>query len=155
MPLTLLLVVAFVRSPVVVLPGALLVGLVGWTTYLAWPTISGNGRGWRGCSCNASTAQRSLQESAEGPPPRPRQCWDGLHETMRPRRPRALQAPAAARDPGRRVGNVPFYRELLAREGIRPEEIRTLDDVRKLPFTKKQDLRDGYPFGFFAVPAIR
>ncbi len=77
--------------------------------------------------------------------------WDELHETMRPADLEALQL-RRLRETLERVGNVPFYRELLAREGIRPGDIRTLDDVRKLPFTKKQDLRDGYPFGFFAVP---
>ncbi len=48
--------------------------------------------------------------------------------------------------------NVGFYRTRLAEAGIRPEDIRSPDDVEKLPFTRKQDLRDGYPFGFFAVP---
>ncbi len=77
--------------------------------------------------------------------------WDELHETMRPADLEALQL-RRLRETLERVQNVPFYRELLAREGVRADEIRTLDDVRKLPFTKKQDLRDGYPFGFFAVP---
>jgi phenylacetate-CoA ligase len=48
--------------------------------------------------------------------------------------------------------NVEFYRKQFAESGIRSSDIRTLDDVRKLPFTKKQDLRGGYPFGFLAVP---
>ncbi|MEN6342492.1 MAG: phenylacetate--CoA ligase [Methanospirillum sp.] len=77
--------------------------------------------------------------------------WDELHETMRPADLEALQL-RRLRETLERVQHVPFYRELLAREGVRPEEIRTLEDVRKLPFTKKQDLRGGYPFGFFAVP---
>ena len=50
------------------------------------------------------------------------------------------------------VRHVGFYQQQLREAGIRAEDIRTLDDVRKLPFTRKQDLRDGYPFGFFAVP---
>ena len=77
--------------------------------------------------------------------------WDELHETMRPAELRDLQL-RRLRETLDRVQRVPFYRELLAREGVRPDEIRTLEDVRKLPFTKKQDLRGGYPFGFFAVP---
>ncbi|MCC7567725.1 MAG: phenylacetate--CoA ligase [Methanoregulaceae archaeon] len=50
------------------------------------------------------------------------------------------------------VQNVEFYQKQLKSAGIKPRDIRTLDDVSKLPFTRKQDLRDGYPFGFFAVP---
>ena len=50
------------------------------------------------------------------------------------------------------VQKVAFYRQRLADAGIRPGEIRTLEDVSRIPFTRKQDLRDGYPFGFFAVP---
>ena len=45
---------------------------------------------------------------------------------------------------------VPFYRERLA--GIEPGSIQSLDDLARLPFTNKQDLRDNYPFGLFAVP---
>ena len=48
--------------------------------------------------------------------------------------------------------NVPFYRRKLDEMGITPEDIRTAEDVRKLPFTYKQDLRDNYPYGLFAVP---
>jgi phenylacetate-CoA ligase len=48
--------------------------------------------------------------------------------------------------------NVEFYRRQFADAGVHTSDIRTLDDVRKFPFTKKQDLRSGYPFGFLAVP---
>jgi phenylacetate-CoA ligase len=51
-----------------------------------------------------------------------------------------------------RVADVPFYREAFARNGITPESIRTVDDVRRLPFTTKEDLRQHYPLGFLAVP---
>jgi phenylacetate-CoA ligase len=47
---------------------------------------------------------------------------------------------------------VPHYREQLDALGIKPRDIRTLDDLRKLPFTDKTALRDTYPFGMFAVP---
>jgi phenylacetate-CoA ligase len=50
------------------------------------------------------------------------------------------------------AGQIGFYRQRLKEAGIRAGDIKTLDDVRKLPFTSKQDLRDGYPFGFLAVP---
>lgn len=46
----------------------------------------------------------------------------------------------------------PFYRELYKREKVDPSDIKSLEDLEKLPFVKKQDLRDNYPFGFFTVP---
>jgi phenylacetate-CoA ligase len=47
---------------------------------------------------------------------------------------------------------VPFYRERMAAAGIAPRDIQRLEDIRHIPFTTKQDLRDNYPFGMFAVP---
>ena len=48
--------------------------------------------------------------------------------------------------------NAEFYREKFAELGITPDDIRSLDDVRRLPFTTKEDLRDHYPFGLSCVP---
>ncbi|MHB9056453.1 MAG: phenylacetate--CoA ligase family protein [Paludibacteraceae bacterium] len=48
--------------------------------------------------------------------------------------------------------NVAFYSKRMDEAGVKPEDIRTIDDIIKLPFTYKQDLRDNYPFGLFAVP---
>jgi phenylacetate-CoA ligase len=47
---------------------------------------------------------------------------------------------------------VGFYRKSFDKAGINPDDIKSLSDIRKLPFTTKQDLRDNYPFGLFAVP---
>ncbi len=47
---------------------------------------------------------------------------------------------------------VPFYRHAWDAAGIRPADVRGMDDLSRLPFTKKNDLRDNYPFGLFAVP---
>jgi phenylacetate-CoA ligase len=47
---------------------------------------------------------------------------------------------------------VPFYRRRMDELGVKPEHIRTLEDLHLLPFTTKQDLRDNYPFGMFAAP---
>lgn len=47
---------------------------------------------------------------------------------------------------------VPAYRKKMEEAGIRPEHIQSLKDLSKLPFVTKQDLRDNYPFGLFAVP---
>ncbi|AEA34155.1 phenylacetate--CoA ligase family protein [Hippea maritima] len=47
---------------------------------------------------------------------------------------------------------VPFYRRKFDEVGVKPEDIKTLNDLKKLPFTTKQDLRDNYPFGLFTIP---
>jgi phenylacetate-CoA ligase len=46
----------------------------------------------------------------------------------------------------------PFYKKRFEENGLSPEDIQTLDDIRKIPFTTKQDLRDTYPFGIASVP---
>ena len=48
--------------------------------------------------------------------------------------------------------NVPFYRKKFDEAGIDPDQVKCLDDLRRLPFTTKEDLRDNYPYGMFAVP---
>jgi phenylacetate-CoA ligase len=48
--------------------------------------------------------------------------------------------------------NVPFYRKRLDSAGVSPKDIKSLEDLSRLPFTTKADLRDNYPFGMFAVP---
>ncbi|MCE5282551.1 MAG: phenylacetate--CoA ligase [Deltaproteobacteria bacterium] len=47
---------------------------------------------------------------------------------------------------------VGFYRRSFDQAGVQPDDIKSLDDIRRFPFTTKQDLRDNYPFGLFAVP---
>ncbi|HWI33826.1 MAG TPA: phenylacetate--CoA ligase, partial [Lapillicoccus sp.] len=48
--------------------------------------------------------------------------------------------------------SVPHYRRALDTAGVRPADVRSLDDLARLPFTTKEDLRANYPFGMFAVP---
>lgn len=48
--------------------------------------------------------------------------------------------------------NSEFYKKRFDEVGLKPEDIKTLDDIRKIPFTTKQDLRDTYPFGMASVP---
>ena len=48
--------------------------------------------------------------------------------------------------------NSPFYKQRFEEIGLKPEDIKTLDDIRKIPFTTKADLRDTYPFGMASVP---
>jgi len=47
---------------------------------------------------------------------------------------------------------VGFYKKAFDEAGVKPEDLKTLDDLKRFPFTTKQDLRDNYPFGMFAVP---
>lgn len=47
---------------------------------------------------------------------------------------------------------IPFYRDSFDKAGVKPEDVKSLDDLTKLPFTTKQDMRNAYPFDMFAVP---
>lgn len=64
---------------------------------------------------------------------------------------RALQL-ARLQETVARVAKVPFYKAEFARLGIGPDSIKSLDDIQRLPFTTKEDLRQQYPLGFLAVP---
>jgi phenylacetate-CoA ligase len=77
--------------------------------------------------------------------------WDKKIETLKPGDLQELQFKRLKKTLGL-VQNVDFYRKLLSGAGVKISAIKTLDDIQKIPFTKKQDLRDGYPFGFLAVP---
>ena len=48
--------------------------------------------------------------------------------------------------------NVPYYRNLMEKKGVKPEDIRSVEDLHKLPFLTKDDLRDAYPYGLLATP---
>ncbi len=48
--------------------------------------------------------------------------------------------------------NVPFYKSGFDKAGVHPDDVNSLEDIRHFPFTVKNDLRDNYPFGLFAVP---
>ncbi|MBL7179321.1 MAG: phenylacetate--CoA ligase [Pseudomonadota bacterium] len=48
--------------------------------------------------------------------------------------------------------NVPFYRKKFQENNITPNDIKSLEDLKRIPFTTKEDLRDNYPYGMFAVP---
>ncbi len=48
--------------------------------------------------------------------------------------------------------NVPFYRKKFEEKNLSPNDIQSLEDLKRIPFTKKEDLRDNYPFGMFSVP---
>ena len=78
--------------------------------------------------------------------------WDQAHETMPRERLRALQLERLRAVAAHACERIPFYRQAFQRKGIAPQDIRSLEDLRHLPFTVKTDLRDHYPFGLFAVP---
>jgi phenylacetate-CoA ligase len=80
-----------------------------------------------------------------------RMFWNKKMETLKPADLQALQLKLLKKTL-RSVQNVEFYRKQFDNAGIAASDLKTIDDIQKFPFTKKQDLRDGYPFGFFAVP---
>jgi phenylacetate-CoA ligase len=77
---------------------------------------------------------------------------DVEHETMPREDLEALQLKRLQAVVERVYHLVPFYRRRMDELGVKPEHVRTLGDLRHLPFTTKQDLQDNYPFGIFAVP---
>lgn len=78
--------------------------------------------------------------------------WNRQAECMDRRALEALQLERLQAQVHRVYERVPFYRARFDAFGVRPGDIRSLKDLRKLPFTMKSDLRDHYPFGLFAVP---
>ena len=64
----------------------------------------------------------------------------------------ALQTSRLAETLRHAYANIPHYRRAFEAAGVHPDDFRTLDDLRRFPFTTKADLRDNYPFGMFAVP---
>ncbi len=77
---------------------------------------------------------------------------DVQHETMPREALEALQLKRLQAVVERVYHLVDFYRRRMDQMGVKPEHIRTLADLKELPFTTKQDLRDNYPYGMFAVP---
>ncbi len=81
-----------------------------------------------------------------------KQYWDETHETMPEAALREFQLRKLQETVAWVYERVPFYRAKLDEVGLVPEDIRSLDDLPRLPFTIKSDLRDSYPFGLFAIP---
>ena len=78
--------------------------------------------------------------------------WNKPMETMEREQMSEIQSARLVQQVRRVYRQVPFYREQLQKAGLLPDEIRSLDDLGKLPFITKQDMRDNYPYGLFAVP---
>lgn len=78
--------------------------------------------------------------------------YDIEYETMPREALEAIQLRRLQTTLERVYANVPFYRKKFREVGVAPTDIKCLDDLKRIPFTTKQDLRDNYPFKLFAVP---
>ncbi|NNG46788.1 MAG: phenylacetate--CoA ligase, partial [Deltaproteobacteria bacterium] len=81
--------------------------------------------------------------------------WDNEFETLPREALTALQSKRLRDLAGRVFASVPFYRSKFGEAGCKAGDIRGLVDLEHLPFTTKDDLRETYPFGLFAVPMER
>ena len=78
--------------------------------------------------------------------------WNPVKETMPREQMRELQGKRLHKIVQYVYHNVPFYRKKMQEMDLEPGDIQTIDDIVKLPFTTKQDLRDNYPLGLQAAP---
>ncbi|WP_039764407.1 phenylacetate--CoA ligase family protein [Caldicellulosiruptor sp. F32] len=78
--------------------------------------------------------------------------WDEHMECMERGTLQEIQLKRLVETVKRVYTSVPYYRKKMQELGLIPEDIKDLSDLQKLPFTTKQDLRDNYPYGLFAVP---
>ncbi|NLT94618.1 MAG: phenylacetate--CoA ligase [Clostridia bacterium] len=77
--------------------------------------------------------------------------WNEKCECMPREELKALQLERLKQTVERAFHNVPHYRKVMQENGLEPHDLKSLDDLQKFPFTRKQDLRDNYPYGMFAV----
>ncbi len=80
------------------------------------------------------------------------QYWQEQYETMPREELRQLQGERLAWQVKRMYENVELFKARMDEIGLKPEDVKSVDDLKKLPFSYKQDLRDYYPYGLFAVP---
>ncbi len=80
------------------------------------------------------------------------QYWNPTYECMPREEMARVQSERLVNTVKRIYHNVPFYREKMQKKGLEPGDIKSVEDLSKLPFSYKQDLRDTYPYGMFAVP---
>jgi phenylacetate-CoA ligase len=80
------------------------------------------------------------------------EIWNRHFECMDRKGIRQVQSERLRETVERVYFNVPYYRNMMQEAGLGPESIQKIEDLSRLPFTTKQDLRDNYPFGLFAVP---
>lgn len=80
------------------------------------------------------------------------QYWNPTYECMSREEMTEVQTERLIRTVKSVYYNVPFYNDRMKKAGMEPDDIKSLEDLKKLPFTYKEDLRDTYPYGMFAVP---
>ena len=73
-------------------------------------------------------------------------------ETMSREEMKKLQSKKLVKQVKHVYENVPYYRDLMDKKGVSPDDIQSIDDLHKLPFLTKADLRDAYPYGLLAKP---
>ncbi len=78
--------------------------------------------------------------------------WQPDIETMSPEDMRKLQNERLVKQVKHVYENVPYYKDLMDKKGVKPEDIQSVDDLHKLPFLSKAGLREAYPFGLLAKP---
>jgi len=78
--------------------------------------------------------------------------WNDDFETLPREAIESLQLKRLQQTVEKVYATVPFYRESFDKAGVKPTDLKTLEDLQKFPFTLKQDMRDNYPYGLFAVP---
>ncbi len=78
--------------------------------------------------------------------------WNKEIETMELSDMRALQSERLVKQVKHVYDNVPYYKNLMDEKGVKPEDIKGIEDLHKLPFVTKDDLREAYPYGMLAKP---
>ena len=80
-----------------------------------------------------------------------KQYFQPEQETMPLEDIQKLQSEKLVRQVRHVYDNVPYYRDLMDAKGVKPEDIKGIEDLHKLPFLKKDDLREAYPYGLLAT----
>jgi phenylacetate-CoA ligase len=78
--------------------------------------------------------------------------WDEKFETMSPEEMKKFQLEHLKKTLKWAYEKIPFYKNAFDEKGVKPDDLKMLEDLSKFPFTVKTDLRDNYPFGLCAVP---
>ncbi len=101
---------------------------------------------WYGMERSYISYQKELKPMAE------KIYWNKDIETMELDKMKALQSERLVKQVRHVWDHVPYYRDLMEKKGVTPDDIKSIDDLHKLPFISKADLRDNYPDGLLAVP---
>ncbi len=78
--------------------------------------------------------------------------WNKERETLTDAKKKVVQGEQLKALVQRAYDRIPFYKSAFQQAGVSPADVNAISDIKKLPFTTKNDLRDNYPFGMFAVP---